>query len=42
MELAEKKKHDLKIMEMITLAAKGNLPGLKVAPAAHSDATVLL
>ena len=30
MEAAEKKKHDLKVMEMITLAAKGNLPALKV------------
>ena len=30
MEVAEKKKHDLKVMEMLSLAAKGSLSGFKV------------
>ncbi len=35
MEAAEKKKHDLKVMEMISLAAKGNLEALKVRKGVH-------
>ena len=30
MAVAEKEKHDLKVMEMITQASKGNLDDLKV------------
>lgn len=33
MEMAERQKHEAKVMEMISLASKGNLPSLKVRPA---------